>query len=172
MNLQELRDLYHHMEWADALVWQAVLKSDESRSDQKLRETFHHLHLVQWAFLRAWRGEADDDAFPKFEDAQPVLDWGRTYYRELPVYLETLSEARLSQRVDLPWTEIVEQQIGRMPAPINISEMMLQVPLHSLYHRGQVNARLRATGGEPPTVDYLIWLWLERPSANWDFAAT
>lgn len=57
MNLAELRDLYRHMEWADASVWQAVLKSEAALTDQKLRDYFYHLHLVQRAFLKAWRGE-------------------------------------------------------------------------------------------------------------------
>jgi len=45
---------------------------------------------------------------------------------------------------------------------------MLQVPLHSQYHRGQINARLRAVGGEPPRVDYIVWVWLGRPGAHWE----
>jgi uncharacterized damage-inducible protein DinB len=172
MNLRELRDLYRHMEWADASVWQAVLGTEEARSDQKLRELFHHLHLVQWAFLRAGRGEARDAVYPTFDDGQSVMEWGRSYYPEVAAHLEKLSDEEISRTMELPWTDIVEQQIGRTPAPISIAEMMLQVPLHSLYHRGQVNARLRATGGEPPTVDYIIWLWREKPVADWEFAST
>jgi len=41
------------------------------------------------------------------------------------------------------------------------------VALHSLYHRGQVNARLREVGGTPPLVDYIAWLWFGRPAAEW-----
>ena len=35
---------------------------------------------------------------------------------------------------------------------------------HSTYHRGQVNARLREIGAEPPLVDYIAWLWFDRPA--------
>jgi uncharacterized damage-inducible protein DinB len=66
----------------------------------------------------------------------------------------------------LPWAELIEKQIGRRPAPITIAESMQQVALHSLYHRGQVNVRLREVGGEPPTVDFNVWIWLERPRAK------
>jgi uncharacterized damage-inducible protein DinB len=34
---------------------------------------------------------------------------------------------------------------------------VLQAVLHSQHHRGQVSTRLRALGGAPPTVDYIIW---------------
>ena len=32
---------------------------------------------------------------------------------------------------------------------------------------GQINARLREIGGEPPLVDYIAWIWLGRPTVNW-----
>ena len=57
MNLNDLNDLFRHMEWADASVWRAVLASDAARADTKLRELFYHVHMVQRAFLRVWQGE-------------------------------------------------------------------------------------------------------------------
>jgi uncharacterized damage-inducible protein DinB len=170
MNLSELRDLYRHMEWADASVWQAVLKSESALADAKLRDYFYHLHLVQRAFLRAWRSEPSEAAFPTFDDAKSIRDWGRSYYDEIFAHLEQLSDKDIAQPMKLPWAEVVENQIGRVPASITIGETMLQVPLHSLYHRGQINARLREVGGEPPTVDYIVWVWIERPRADWGAA--
>jgi uncharacterized damage-inducible protein DinB len=43
--------------------------------------------------------------------------------------------------------------------------------MHTVYHRGQVNARVRALGGEPPLVDYIAWLWLGRPAPEWPVIA-
>jgi len=114
------------------------------------------------------RNEPANAAFPTFEDMTQVRNWGRSYYDEIFSYLERLSDEEISQPMRLPWAELVTKQLGRAPAPITISETMLQVPLHSLYHRGQINARLREVGGEPPTVDYIVWIWLEKPAANWD----
>jgi uncharacterized damage-inducible protein DinB len=167
MNLSELRDLYRHMEWADASVWQAVFRSENAAADQKLKDYFYHLHLVQRAFLNAWRNESAA-SFPTFEDATSVRDWGRSYYDEIFLQLERLSDEEIAKPMQLPWAEYVEKQIGRVPASITIGETMLQVPLHSLYHRGQINARLREVSGEPPTVDYIIWIWLEKPAASWE----
>jgi len=168
MNLIELRDLYRHMEWADAAVWRAVLISEEALRDQKLRDYFYHLHLVQRAFIRAWRHEPVNTEFPTFDDTKAVRHWGRSYYDEIFSHLEQLHDEQISHPMQLPWAELVTKQLGRAPAPISIGETMLQVPLHSLYHRGQINARLREVGGEPPTVDYIVWMWLEQPAANWD----
>jgi uncharacterized damage-inducible protein DinB len=37
-------------------------------------------------------------------------------------------------------------------------EILLHVALHSAYHRGQVNAAIRRSGGEPAVVDYIYFL--------------
>ena len=73
MNLLDLTDLYRHMEWADGQVWRAVRASEQATTDKKLRELFYHLHLVQHAFLRAWRGESPATPYPTFDDAQSVM---------------------------------------------------------------------------------------------------
>lgn len=167
MNLSDLKDLYRHMEWADAEVWRAVSASEQAITDQKLRELFYHLHLVQHAFLRAWRGESPE--FPSFDDAQSVINWGREYYAQVSAHFHKLTDEVLRETMQLPWAEIVTRELGRAPARITVGEAMLQVPLHSQYHRGQINARLRGVGGEPPRVDYIVWLWLERPEPDWSF---
>lgn len=167
MKLLDFRDLYLHMEWADALVWSAVCKSEPALLDKKLKDYFYHLHLVQHAWLRAWRRESTDTAFPTFDEAASVRDWGRSYYHEIFAHLDGLTDEEIAKPMQLPWAELVEKQLGRAPAAISIAETMAQIPLHSLYHRGQINARLREVGGEPPTVDYIVWIWLERPRADW-----
>jgi uncharacterized damage-inducible protein DinB len=168
MNLSTLKDLYHHMEWADSLVWRAVLNSNDAGADEKLREYFYHLHLVQNAWLRAWRHEPRETPYPTFADARAIMLWGRSYYDEIFAYFETLTDEKISETMQLPWADIVERELGRVPESISIGETMLQIPLHSLYHRGQINARLRAVGGEPPRVDYIVWVWLGRPGAEWE----
>jgi uncharacterized damage-inducible protein DinB len=170
MNLTDLQDLYRHMEWADALVWQAVLASPPARQDDPTRELFYHLHLVQRAWLRAWRGQPHEP-FPTFSDLPGLMDWGRGYYKDIFIHLENLTPAELSKTMDLPWAELVERELGRQPEATTIAETMLQIPLHSQYHRGQINRRLRQLGGEPPRVDYIVWVWLGRPEAAWESVA-
>lgn len=167
MNILALNDLYRHMEWADAAVWAAVLASEGGRGDAKLREYLHHLHVVQRAFLRAWRGEAYETPYPAFDDGPSLMRWGRTYYGEAFAHLETLSDEKVSEPMPVPWASMVERALGRAPGMTTVGETVLQVALHSLYHRGQINARLREVGGEPPLVDYIAWVWLGRPGPGW-----
>jgi len=167
VNKDIILDLYRHMEWADAAVWTAVLAADDGPSDPKLRGYLYHLHMVQRLFLRAWRDEDMKAPFPTFDEAVALMSWGRTYFGELFEHMETLSEARLSEPKLLPWAAMVEQRLGRAAEVTSLGETALQVALHSTYHRGQINARLRELGGEPPLVDYIAWVFLGRPAANW-----
>jgi uncharacterized damage-inducible protein DinB len=167
VNLSTLTDLYQHMEWADATVWTSVLKSEGGKGDTKLREYLYHLHMVQRAFLRTWRGEPRETPYPTFNEAHSLMLWGRSYYSEVFIHLGTLGDKKVSEPMPVPWAAMVERLLGCAPGTTTLGETVLQVALHSLYHRGQINARLREIGGEPPLVDYIVWVWLGRPAANW-----
>ena len=162
-----LHDLYRHMEWADALVWSAALEVPEAAGDAKLRELLHHIHVVQHAFFRVWRGEPRDAPYPTFDDLPSLMRWGRSYYADAAAYLGGLDDGDLARPLPVPWAEMVERSLGRAPETTTLGETAFQVPLHTIYHRGQVNARLRALGGEPPLVDYIAWIWLGRPAPEW-----
>ena len=166
VNVATLQDLFAHMQWADATVWKTVFSFPPATQDARLQELLYHLHIVQRAFLKAWRGESLD-GFPKFSDAESLRDWGKAYYAEANSHLSTLTEEALNQPLLLPWAAMIEKQFGRTPESSTLGETALQVALHTAYHRGQVNARLRELGGEPPLVDYIAWIWQGRPAANW-----
>lgn len=167
LNLNALTDLYRHMEWADASVWTAVLASPEGKSDKKLLDYFFHLHMVQYAFLRVWRGEPGQTPFPTFDNVESLMRWGQAYYGDGFAHISTLSDATLTQQMPVPWAAMVEPRLGRKPETPTLGETVLQVALHSQYHRGQINARLKELGGNPPLVDFIVWVWLGRPPAIW-----
>ena len=172
MTIALLRDLFDHMEWADARAWTAVFAHDAGRSDGALREVLMHLHAVQRGFLAAWTGQPftfrENYADTALEREYPAV---RAYYGEARRFLDSVTDTRLVEVMTLPWTHWAEQAIGRPPGPTTLGETILQVFMHSTHHRAQVNARLRAVGGAPPLIDYIAWLWLERPAPEWAVAA-
>ena len=91
----------------------------------------------------------------------------RAYYPRGRSYLQSLTDAQLAQPLVLPWSKWIEQAIGRSPGPTTLGETILQAITHSSHHRAQANARLRALGANPPIIDYIAWLWLERPAPAW-----
>ena len=165
MNLAECRALLGHTEWAESLVWQSVLSLPQQ--DDELQEKLHHIHMVQWAYLHLWRGEAiKPRELAPFPTREALRDWAREYYGELLSYLATLSEADLVREVRFPWADRLIQRYGKaQPAPW--TDSLTQIAMHSGYHRGQVARRLRELGEEPPLTDFIAWIWMGRPAADW-----
>ena len=163
-NLELLRELYRHMEWADAAVWSAMQPDDDAVT------RLHHIQMTQRFFLAFWRGDAIDvDEIRRPLAAPEVLAAARAYYGDIHAYLQSVTEAELQRKLDIPWAAHFARD--GVLLPVTMAEAMFQVTAHSTYHRGQVNARLRALGVTPPTVDYIVWLWAGRPAPEWRSAA-
>ena len=163
----ELRGLVRHMEWADAAVWAAVLAEPQARSDTSMRELLHHAHSVHWAYLQIWREDSLDipDA-SSFRDLPAIHAWCVDYYQQLGPFLDGLDAESLQNRVEFPWTEDLVKRWGTA-RPVTLAETILQVTLHTTYHRGQVSRRLRELGGDPQLTDFVAWIWMDRPNAEW-----
>ena len=155
------------MEWADARQWTAVLDSEQARTDEKVKDYLFHLHMVQRAFLKVWRNEVREPAFPKFNDIREIAEWARSYYAEIFDHLSAVPADTFGEQCNLPWAGMVEKQLGYPPSGTTVCETVLQVVLHSTYHRGQINARLKEVGGSPPLLDYIAWLWMGKPAPDW-----
>jgi uncharacterized damage-inducible protein DinB len=173
MEINLLRQLIRHMEWADAEVWRAVLAHETARRDGRLRELLTHLHLVQRLFLVVWQKQPLDLSRrqPEFATAADLRAWAQTYYADANRFLEAIDESALQTDVSMPWVKSYEAQLGRTFSTPTLGETIFQVTSHSTYHRGQVNARLREVGGAPPLVDYIAWIWFGRPAPDWSSAA-
>ena len=61
-----LRELYAHMEWADAIVWSQILNTESAYDDRQRREKLFHIHDTQQAFdmdveaVHTTQGQRDD----------------------------------------------------------------------------------------------------------------
>jgi uncharacterized damage-inducible protein DinB len=162
-NKRWLYDLYRHQEWADAEHWRAIGSFDKARDDQVIRKRLHHIHLVQHAF--AWsvgdrtappRITSPDD-FPSFDS---LRDYAGSFHAQVDPYFAALTDDRLSESIPMQWFK-------DPPLSITVGEALTQCVMHSQHHRGQNAARLRELGGEPPTTDYIVWLWKGRPQPAW-----
>jgi uncharacterized damage-inducible protein DinB len=165
--LELLRELFGHMEWADALVWNAIFSAPASTEDSAIRHRLHHLHLVQRAFLLIWRGQPMDFNFTESLAPDQLAKWGREYHREVAPFLASLAPISLDIEVLLPWASQVTATPNSSLHNPSLGETLIQVTAHSTYHRGQVNARLREVGVEPPLTDFIAWVWYGKPAAAW-----
>jgi uncharacterized damage-inducible protein DinB len=154
-----LDELFHHQAWADATMLGAVRACPASSDDEKLRETLHHIVMVQRAFLSIFLARPFDMA----AELQPPESLGAlvarfrdTHAEELD-FVKSLGEPSLARVIETPW----------LPgARLTLAQALMQVVLHSQSHRGQCASRLRAAGGQPPTLDFIVWL-KDRPAPAW-----
>jgi uncharacterized damage-inducible protein DinB len=164
--LELLRGLFRHMEWADALVWKAVFGASAATNDSVIRQRLHHLHLVQRAFFQIWRGQTMDFSGTDAFLSDQLATWGREYHRDVAHFLNSLTPVSLDAGVHLPWAAHFASKDGVLHNP-SMGETLMQVTAHSTYHRGQVNARLREVGVEPPLTDFIAWVWNGKPAPAW-----
>ena len=156
-----LRDLFRHMEWADATVWSSVHRL--GADDKRLRDLLDHLHMTQRAFLDVWQSKGFDRGHLKERTLRETLDAGREFHREAASFIAAVGDDSLDRPTALPWAG----RFANAAQSTTLGETLLQITSHSTYHRGQVNMRIRELGGEPSLVDYIAWLWLGRPPAQW-----
>lgn len=163
----EWLELAAHMEWADALVWSTTLQSGPARADERIRGWLHHIHTVQRAFTAIWQGGTPELVnVGSFTDAPALASWGRGAHAGLRAYLTTADAEALSRTIVLPWAARAIERHAAVAHP-TLAETVRQVAMHSMHHRGQVNARLRELEAEPPLVDYISWIWRGRPEPLW-----
>ena len=156
-----LRDLLAHAEWANAVFFHAWAKSP-ARDHEELRRRVGHLVGVQQAFLAVLFGEPPggppDDPPPSFDELKKRAE---VSHDGLRAFAATLEPATLARAVRIPW-------FPEPPCVITVAEALVQVAMHSQHHRGQCMTRLKDFGGEPKNVDWIIWLWKQKPQARWN----
>jgi len=171
-SLSLLKELFRHMTWADAKIWDTVLSISDAHKDEKLKIILYHLHVVQYAFYHIWLDLPLEFPEPsEFKKLQGLASWASKYPELLRSFLTELTEKDLRRMITIPWSNRLEKLIGKKPSETNLAETMLQVTAHSSHHRGQVNNRIRSLNGEPPLVDFIAWVWIGKPSAVWPVTA-
>lgn len=155
-----LRDLLAHAEWANAVFFSAWAKSP-ARDHDELRARMGHIVGVQQGFLSLLReeqpGGPPGGPPATFTDLKARAESSHAGLRD---FAATLESETLSRMVNVPW----------FPDPnfhISIAEALVQVAMHTQHHRGQCLTRLKDFGGEPKNVDWIIWLWKQKPQAKW-----
>ena len=146
-----LRDMLDHQFWANAELWKVIGAHGPARDDKAIRHRLHHIHQVQRFFVWAVSDGAAQPAMTKPDDFTSLDDlcaWARDSHADIRRGLQSMTEARLSDPVVIPWFK-------DPPLNITVTEALTQMTMHSHYHRGQNAVRLRELGGVPPTTDLI-----------------
>ena len=158
--LSFLRDLMSHAEWANAVFFHAWAKSP-ARDHEEMRRRVDHIVGVQQGFLSILRGEPPgwppEGPPPSFDDLRARA---QASHGDLRNFAANLTPQALASTVRIPW-------FPDPPCVISVADALVQVAMHTQHHRGQCMTRLKDFGGEPKNVDWIIWLWKQKPEARW-----
>ncbi|MGQ0635734.1 MAG: DinB family protein [Planctomycetaceae bacterium] len=155
-----LRELVAHSEWANAIFFQTWGKSP-ARDHEELRRRVAHIVGVQDGLLAVVRGETaagpPDGPPPTYDDLKARAQASHAQLREFAAALDAQA---MSLTVRVPW-------FPEPPCVITVAQALVQIAMHSQHHRGQCMTRLKDFGGEPKNVDWIIWLWKQKPAGRW-----
>lgn len=144
-------DLIRHKWWANDNLLRAVGQHGAAAQDEELRKVLHHILIANRYWLLLTLGEAWDDAKE----------------RPVPESLDTLTDRfRRTERAEMEWlAKLDEAELERRIHPralpdvtVSVAQAMTQVCLHSHGHRSQCATRLRALGGTPAPMDFVLWV--------------
>jgi uncharacterized damage-inducible protein DinB len=156
-----------YTEWADSVVFAAIMGNLQAENDESILMRLRHNHLVQKVFLDVWQDLPIDPTETQSLDMAALAGFTRDVHRNMRLFHETLSLTELDRTVVLPWSRLVSQKLGFETASPTMAQTLVQVFAHSSYHRGQVNARLRDLGIEPPMTDFIVWVLGHKPTPAW-----
>lgn len=157
-----LRDMFVHQEWADAEHWRAMSVVPAARESQPILRRLHHIHQVQRMFVWAVGDRAVTPApsTPKdFKTFDELKIYARGAHEQIRQMVSQLLPERLSEPIVMPWFPT--------RCELAVESALVQMAMHSQYHRGQNAMILRELGGEPPTTDLIVWHWKGRPEPDW-----
>jgi uncharacterized damage-inducible protein DinB len=155
--------LLAHAEWANAMFFDAWRKSP-ALDNEELRHRVRHIVGVQQSFLTVLSGGTPGPPPPPGEPPQTfdtLLTRAKSSHEGLREFGASLDSNRLTDLVTIPW-------FPAPPCTITIAEAIVQIAMHSQHHRGQCMTRLKDLGGEPRNVDWIIWLWKQKPPPQWE----
>jgi len=153
-----LECLFAHQAWADDQILKAVGEVDGAWADEEIRKLLHHIVTVQRFFLSLCLGrEFDMEREWKLpENTAEIASRFAEAHANGAAYTARLDDAELARTV---WTPRFQEFHP------SVRDVLMQAALHSEHHRAQCASRLRALGGKPPIIDYILWVRIQASAA-------
>jgi len=146
-----LDQLLRHKWWANHNILRSIEQHPPAAADPDLRKLLHHILVSNRYWLLLTLG-------------QPFVD---EQEKRIPKsHVALAAQFAETERLELDWlsratSEELERQVQPRAIPgttISVAEAMTQAVLHSQGHRSQCATRLRALGGVPAPMDFVLWL--------------
>jgi uncharacterized damage-inducible protein DinB len=156
MDVEMLRELIAHQQWADNRVLNAIRDHAGAADDGDIRKKLHHIALVQRSFLALiTHTHFDLQEEMRAPDSFEVQErrFHEAHEKGL-AFIAAADDAALAPSVNVPWFPGLR---------ISVGQALTQMVMHTQHHRGQCSMRLRELGAKPPITDYIVWLDERQP---------
>jgi uncharacterized damage-inducible protein DinB len=145
-----LIQLLDHYAWADARTLSALTTARDTVERGRASALYGHTSAAADTWLARIEGRAPARALWAPIDLAAAADLSRRSVALLGA-LARGSEAELKR-------EVAYQNSTGTTFRNTVSDCLLQVALHGVHHRAQINLLLRAAGETPPLIDYIAFL--------------
>jgi uncharacterized damage-inducible protein DinB len=160
LTLESIRMMMKYSDWANRAILEASASLPDAKLDQpfdmgmgSLRKTLLHIYNGEHVWLNRWQGRAETKWPGEEEKATPatVRDRLAGTWRDRDAYLATLKDADLKR-------EVTYRDSKGSLFRATLSDMMMQMFVHSAHHRAQAVNMIRRVGDAAPEVDYMYWI--------------
>lgn len=153
-SLDSLRHLFEYDYWAN----QESLSSIAAAGAATERALKIAGHIV--GAQRVWLGRLEaPDATPPVPWPQLSLEESNAAFSEMHQrwvsFLGMLEPGRLEQ-------DMVHRNSKGVEFRVPVRDVLMQLVIHSAYHRGQIAAAVRDAGGRPAATDYIVYVRQQR----------
>lgn len=149
--LTMIDQLIRHKWWANSKLLCSVEQHAPAVDDAELRKLLHHILVANryWLLLTLGQPFADEveKRLPESHGAV-IAQFAETEKMEMN-WLSDTTALDLDRRI---------QPRALPDITVTVAQAMLQVSLHSHGHRSQCASRLRALGGTPLPMDFVLWV--------------
>lgn len=146
---EAIRRLFAHLQWADTLVLESLRRG--AGASPRALELYAHVLGAEAVWLSRLRGVAAEVPVWPAADVDACSELMARLHTELTRFIDSLNDASLERTVHYRNSAGVEFDS-------RIDDILLQVLLHGVYHRGQVALLLRDAGATPAPTDYIAFV--------------
>ncbi|HMG86370.1 MAG TPA: DinB family protein [Terracidiphilus sp.] len=150
--LSMIQELIRHKWWANANLLHAIEQHPAAAEDEELSKMLHHILVANrfWLLTILEHSFVRENEMKTPENLADIIDRFSETQRLESEWLSHANESDLERTL--------ETRTSQLGINVSVRQAILQICLHTQGHRSQCATRLRALGGTPPGMDYVLWI--------------
>jgi uncharacterized damage-inducible protein DinB len=142
--------MYKHLNWANQQILETLQRMEDE--DQEVCRLFSHILFAEKVWITRLQG-LDSSQLPIWSDVDLAVcaELVKSNEEGFTTLFTSLANTDLDKGISYRNSKGLEYNNS-------VRDILTHVALHGLYHRGQINSRLRANGVEPVVIDFILFM--------------